>query len=83
MPGDWEGHLVFGRGMSPSATLVGRPTRYLMLVGLPAGNHKADTAADVLAGLLRQCLPRRLDLRTLTQDDLDVVALELNERPQR
>ena len=31
-------------------------------------------------GLLRQYLPRRLDFRTPTQDDLDAIALELNER---
>lgn len=33
--------LVFGKGMSPVATLAGRSTRYLMLVGLPGGNHQA------------------------------------------
>ncbi len=137
VPGHWEGDLVFGRGMSPVATLVERSTRYLLLVGLPAGNHKADTVADALAaavqhlpkhlaksltwdqghemaahkrfthetgidvyfcdpkspwqrgsnentnGLLRQYLPRRLDFRTLTQDDLDAIALELNDRPRQ
>ena len=34
-------------------------------------------------GLLRQYMPRRLDFRTLTQDDLDVIALELNDRPRQ
>ena len=34
-------------------------------------------------GLLRQYLPRRLDFRTLTQDDLDAIALELNDRPRQ
>jgi hypothetical protein len=33
--------LVFGKGMSPVATLAGRSTRYLMLIGLPGGNHQA------------------------------------------
>jgi IS30 family transposase len=137
VPGHWEGDLVFGRGMSPVATLVERTTRYLLLVGLPAGNHKADAVADALAaavahlpehlaksltwdqghemaehkrftnqtgidvyfcgpkspwqrgsnentnGLLRQYMPRRLDFKTLTQDDLDAIALELNDRPRQ
>jgi IS30 family transposase len=137
VPGHWEGDLVFGKQMSPVATLVERSTRYLMLVRLPDGSHKADVVADALAaavqrlphqlarsltwdqghemaehrrftaatgiqvyfcdpkspwqrgsnentnGLLREYLPRRLDFRTLTQDDFDAIALELNERPRQ
>ncbi len=137
VPGHWEGDLVFGKGMSPVATLVERSTRFLMLVALPGGNHKADAVADALAaavttlpqqltksltwdlghemaqhqrftvatgvqvyfcdpkspwqrvsnentnGLLRQYLPRRVDFRTLTQDDFDAIAQELNERPRQ
>jgi IS30 family transposase len=128
---------MFGKGMSPVATLVERSTRYLMLVALPRGNHQADAVANALAaaittlpqqlaksltwdlghemaqhqrftiatgvqvyfcdpnspwqrgsnentnGLLRQYLPRRLDLRTLTQADFDAIAQELNERPRQ
>ena len=123
--------------MSAVATLVERSTRYLLLVGLPAGNHKADAVADALAaavahlpehlaksltwdqghemaehrrlpdqtgiqvyfcdpkspwqrgsnentnGLLSQYLPRRLDFKTLTQDDIDAIALELHDRPRQ
>ena len=137
VPGHWEGDLVFGRQMSPVATLVERSTRYLLLIGLPGGSHKADVVADALAaavahlpaqlarsltwdqghemaehkrftsqtgiqvyfcdpkspwqrgsnentnGLLRQYLPRRLDFKTLTQADLDAIALELNDRPRQ
>ena len=35
--------------MSPVATLVERSTRFLMLVALPGGNHKAEAVADALA----------------------------------
>jgi IS30 family transposase len=66
VPGHWEGDLVFGRGMSPVATLVERSTRYLMLVGLPDGNHKADAVADALAAAVAH-LPEYL-AKSLTWD---------------
>ncbi|CAM3699243.1 IS30 family transposase [Nocardiopsis gilva] len=33
--------------------------------------------------LLRQYLPKRADLRTFSQDDLDAIAAELNDRPRK
>ena len=66
VPGHWEGDLVFGRGMSPVATLVERSTRYLMLVALPGGNHKADAVADALAAAVTT-LPSKL-AKSLTWD---------------
>ena len=65
VPGHWEGDLLFGRGMSPVATLVERSTRYLMLVGLPDG-HRAELVADALAAAITT-LPRQLT-RSLTWD---------------
>jgi len=56
---------VFGRGMSPIATLVERTSRFLMLVALPDG-HRAELVADALAAKI-QTLPAAL-VRTLTWD---------------
>src|SRR5689334_23974989 len=66
VPGHWEGDLVFGKLMSPVATLVERSTRYLLLVSLPAGNHKADAVADALAAAVAH-LPAQL-AKSLTWD---------------
>lgn len=66
VPGHWEGDLVFGKHMSPVATLVERSTRFLLLVGLPEGNHKADAVADALAAAIGT-LPSQLT-RSLTWD---------------
>jgi hypothetical protein len=66
VPGHWEGDLVFGKQMSPVATLVERSTRYLLLVRLPGGNHKADVVADALAAAVQR-LPHQL-ARSLTWD---------------
>ncbi len=66
VPGHWEGDLVFGKNMSPVATLVERKTRFLMLVALPRGDHKADAVADALAAAITG-LPRQL-AKSLTWD---------------
>ena len=66
VPGHWEGDLVFGKGMSPVATLVERSTRYLTLVALPGGNHRADAVADALAAAITT-LPQQL-AKSLTWD---------------
>jgi IS30 family transposase len=65
VPGHWEGDLVFGKRMSPIATLVERSTRFVMLVALPGG-HKADLVAEALAAKITT-LPAALT-RTLTWD---------------
>ena len=66
VPGHWEGDLVFGKHMSPIATLVERSTRYVLLVALPSGNHKADVVADALAAAVTT-LPAHL-AKSLTWD---------------
>ena len=66
VPGHWEGDLVFGKAMSPVATLVERSTRYLLLVRLPGRNHQADAVADALAAATTT-LPQQLT-RSLTWD---------------
>ena len=60
------GRLVFGKHMSPIATLVERSTRYVLLVALPSGNHKADVVADALAAAVTT-LPAHL-AKSLTWD---------------
>ena len=66
VPGHWEGDLVFGKHMSPIATLVERSTRYVILVALQIGNHKADVVADALAEAITT-LPAHL-AKSLTWD---------------
>jgi transposase, IS30 family len=64
--GDWEGDIIVGR-MSRSAigTLVGRSSRYLLLIHLPHG-HSAEQLRTAMAAVLAGVAPRsRL---TLTWD---------------
>jgi transposase, IS30 family len=65
VPGHWQGDLIFGRGMSPVATLVERATRFLLLVALPDGK-RSDLVADALAAKITT-LPGALT-RTLSWD---------------
>ena len=66
VPGHWEGDLIYGKAMSPIATLVERSTRFLILVRLPRGNHQADVVADALTAAITT-LPKQLT-KSLTWD---------------
>ena len=66
VPGHWEGDLVFGKAMSPVATLVERSTRFVILVALPRGDHRAEPVADALAAAIGK-LPVQL-AKSLTWD---------------
>ena len=50
---------MFGKGMSPIATLVERSTRFVMLVSLPRGDHQADAVAEALSAAIGT-LPKQL-----------------------
>ncbi len=52
--------------MSPVATLVERSTRFVMLVALPEGHHRADAVADALSAAV-STLPSHL-AKSLTWD---------------
>ena len=66
VPGHWEGDLLMGGGnRSAIATLVERQTRFVLLVGLPAG-RTAPLVRDALTASI-QTLPAELR-RTLTWD---------------
>jgi IS30 family transposase len=64
VPGHWEGDLLFGKGMSPIATLVERSTRFVLLSKL--GHHDSETVTVALAHHI-QTLPVQLR-RSLTWD---------------
>ena len=72
MPGHWEGDLVFGKHMSPVATLVERATRFVLLVALPAGHHTADVVADALAAVAPSTSGKSVTAAPVTRRNLCV-----------
>ena len=78
VPGHWEGDLVFGRGMSPIATLVERSTRFAILVALPDG-HRSQYVVAALARTIKT-LPKQL-ARSLTWDQGNEMSMrEVHDR---
>jgi IS30 family transposase len=65
VPGHWEGDLLYGHGPGVVARLVERPSRFVLLVGLPE-THRADVVAAALAAKITE-LPKQLQ-RSLTWD---------------
>jgi transposase, IS30 family len=87
VPGHWEGDLIMGaHNQSAVATLVERPTRYVMLAHLGTDRSTAAVTAalkDQITGLpLRQYLPKGTDLAVHDQAELDRIAALLNGRPR-
>lgn len=67
VPGHWEGDLIVGVGhRSAIGTLVERATRFVTLLHLPDGQHRAEHFHQALAESI-QTLPRQLT-RSLTWD---------------
>jgi len=67
VPGHWEGDLVFGKGISPVATLVERSTRFVLLIHLPGRRHTAQVFHAAIVPTLNT-LPIELK-RSLTWDN--------------
>ena len=65
VPGHWEGDLIFGKKMTPIATLVERHSRYVVLVKLPNG-HGAESVRKAMAKKILT-LPTQLR-RSITWD---------------
>ena len=65
VPGHWEGDLIFGKRMTSVGTLVGRHSRYVMLLKLPNG-HDAEAVRKVMTKRILT-LPAQLR-RSITWD---------------
>ncbi len=81
---------MFGSGSSQIATLVERQTRYVMLVKVAGKDTQTVVNAIVrharkqnTNGLLRQYLPKGLDISGYSQASLDAIARKLNKRPRK
>jgi IS30 family transposase len=91
--GHWEGDLIIGKDhKSAIGTVVERKTGYLILVHLTPGLNRVDAVHDGLIrkmvdlpNLLRRTLTwdQGTDLGVYSQEDLDYVAWEMNDRPRK
>ncbi|MCT2436893.1 IS30 family transposase [Acinetobacter baumannii] len=92
IPGHWEADLIKGKDNKSSiATLIERNTRLCILATLP--DAKADFCdphspwqkgtCENMNGLIRQYLPKGIDLNQADQHYLNQVAMSLNTRPRK
>jgi len=95
VPGHWEGDLVFGSGISQIATLAwDRGTemhghkRFTMATDIqvyfcdPQSPWQRGSNENT-NGLLRQYMPKGIDLSGYSQPQLNAIARQLNQRPRK
>jgi IS30 family transposase len=79
IPGHWEGDLIKGRcNASAVGTIVERASLFVT-----AHSPRQRGINENTNGLLRQYLPKGIDLSVFSQEDLDAVAWALNTRPRK
>ncbi|MCT2451585.1 IS30 family transposase [Acinetobacter baumannii] len=87
IPGHWEADLIKGKDNKSSiATLIERNTRLCILATLhfcdPHSPWQKGTCEN-MNGLIRQYLPKGIDLNQADQHYLNQVAMSLNTRPRK
>ncbi|MCT2464630.1 IS30 family transposase [Acinetobacter baumannii] len=88
IPGHWEADLIKGKDNKSSiATLIERNTRLCILATLPdakaAHSPWQKGTCENMNGLIRQYLPKGIDLNQADQHYLNQVAMSLNTRPRK
>ncbi|MCT2468437.1 IS30 family transposase [Acinetobacter baumannii] len=91
IPGHWEADLIKGKDNKSSiATLIERNTRLCILATLPDAKAVCDPhspwqkgTCENMNGLIRQYLPKGIDLNQADQHYLNQVAMSLNTRPRK
>jgi len=79
VPGHWEGDLVFGSGNSQIATMATDIQVYFCDPQSPWQRGSNENTN----GLLRQYMPKGMNLSGLSQLQLNAIARQLNGRPRK